>query len=338
MTNMQSMPSQAIMMQMVNGKLVSRTISLVADLGIADLLKIGPKSVSELAKTTQSNEDALHRLLRMLSSIGIFSELGEGLYGNNSLSDVLQSDIPGSIRNYARWLGTQLHWEIIKNMDHAIQTGKPSFHRLYPDLDPFEALIQYPEDHQVFQEAMTGLSDAEGYAIAAAYDWTVFDTILDVGGGHGQLMSILAKKVPQTQFTVFDLPHVIEVTRNRLSAEGLNNIKAISGSFWDHIPGPVDLIVMKHIIHDWDDEQAIDILKMCKKALTPNGKIMVCEWLITENPDSISAKVLDIEMLTGPGGRERTAKQYDLLFQKAGLKLAQIVDTEGSIKLIEAKI
>ena len=168
------LPPQAVMMQMINGKLVSRCVSLVAELGVADLLGDGPQDTSSLAAATDSNPDALYRVLRMLAGLGIFVELPGRQFQNSPLSEVLRSDAEGSVRHYARWLGHDLHWRVVKDLDYSVRTGKPALLQDQPEKSPFEIIAQDPSAQEAFNDAMTGLSLAAGAGIVQAYDFAKF--------------------------------------------------------------------------------------------------------------------------------------------------------------------
>jgi predicted O-methyltransferase YrrM len=332
-------PPQAVMMQLISGAVVSRCVSLAADLGVADQLKDGPKSVADLAAATGSNADALYRVLRALAGLGIFAELPGRQFRNSPLSETLRSDVQGSVRNIARWMGHPLYWRITGDLDFSVKTGKPAVVKDEPDRHPFEILSRDKSAQACFNEAMTGVSMADGAAICKAYDFSPFARITDVGGGHGMLAMMIARATPSATVTVFDQPHVVEGTRQLVAQAGLaERVQVAGGSFLENVPGPTDLCVLKWILHDWDDQAATGILGNCRKALADGGRVLVCELLITAGPDSIPARIIDIDMMTGPGGRERTADEYGRLFEGAGLKLSRVIETFTPIRLLEATI
>lgn len=332
-------PPQAVMMQMISGKCISRCISAVADLGIADHLEAGPRDAASLAAETGVQADPLYRVMRMLAGLGVFHERADQTFENSPLSDALRNNAQGSVRHYARWYGQQLHWRIWADFDFSLQTGKPSIHKSEPDKTPFEVIAEDSRTHQVFQDAMTGLSLADGAAIIGAYDFSRFVRIADIGGGHGMLARMIADAAPEAEVTVFDLPHVVEETRREIEKAGLaDRIHVAGGSFFEAIPGPFDLCVFKHIIHDWDDETAATILRNCAKALADGGRVVLCEMLITPGPESLPALLLDVEMLAGPGGRERTRDEFAALFAAAGFRLERVIETQTPIRLVEASL
>jgi len=324
------------MMQLVNGQLVSRALGLVAELGVPDHLAAGPRSTADLASSTGADEDALHRVLRMLAGLGIFTVHPDRRVENTALSDTLRSDTPGSVRGYARWFGTSLHWQAVGDLDHSVRTGESALLKHRSGQNVFEILAEDPVAQATFNDAMTGLSLTDAQAITTAYDFARFRRIVDVGGGHGALAQGIAAVAAESQITIYDLPHVIEGTRRRLAAAGGDRITARAGSFFDGVPGPVDLCVMKHIIHDWSDDQAAAILTNCRAALADDGRVVLCEMVVTGGPEGLPALVLDIEMLLGPGGRERTREEFEALFATAGLRLDRTIPTRSPIHLLEA--
>lgn len=331
-----SMPPAVTMMQMLNGMVVSRCISLAADLGIADQLAAGARGVDELAAETESNADGLYRVLRTLSGLGIFVELPDRRFENSPLSETLRSDVPGSVRAISRWLGHPLHWKVISDLDHSVRTGEPSILKGHTGKAWYEVFAADESAQAVFSESMTGVSKSQGPPILAAYDFSRFARITDVGGGHGILSVMIAKAAPQATITLVDLPHVVQGATPILEEAGLTDrIKTVGASILETVPGPTDLCVLKWILHLWSDEVATRILENCRKALEPGGHIAVCEMLVGPGPTGVPARIMDIEMLTGPGGRERTEADFARLFEAAGFKLERVIDTPTPVKILE---
>ena len=323
-------PPHAQVLDLVSGKIISKAVSLAADLALADLLIGGARPVGELAEQLNVDADALYRLMRTLESVGLFHETGEAEFENSELSEVLRSDHPQSVRAFARWYGTELHWDAWKNLDYSVRTGRPSLTREHPDSDAFEVLARHPQTHQIFLEAMTGFTLSEAMNIVQSFDFGAYSSMMDVGGAHGALALAIHKRHPELKLSVFDLPHVLEGAEE-LKKSGL---QAVPGSFFEPIPGAVDACILKHIIHDWGDEDSATILRHCREALNPGGEILVCEMLIHSGPGHHVAKTLDLEMLAGPGGRERTEEQFAALFEKAGLRLDRVVRTPSPLAII----
>ena len=330
----------AAMMEIINSKLLSRCVSLAAELAIADHLRNGAEEIASLASKTGTNVDALYRVMRLLAASGIFIERPERRFENNPLSEILRSDGSGSLRHYARWIGTDFHWKMVTGLDYSVKTGKPSLQKDEPEKDAFEILADDRIAHQIFNDAMSGLSAADGTAIVQAYDFSQFGSVIDVGGGHGALAIMIARAVPGVRMRVFDLPRVhrwhkqTDRGRRAEKAESRRSPAVSSSKFRDR---PI-FASLKHIIHDWDDDLSRRILTNCRNALQKGGRILVCEMLITTGPESIPSKVFDIEMLLGPGGRERTELEFADLFASAGLKLNRVIATSTPLRLLEAVI
>ncbi len=330
---------QAVMMQIMGGKFVSRCVSLVAELGIADLLRDGPRDAVFLARSTGTSPDVLYRVLRLLAGVDVFVELPGKQFQQSRLSEVLCSDSPGSMRQFARWCGTAFHSRVVADLEYSVRTGQPASTKGKPGRSPFEVLAEDATAQEIFNETMSGFSMADGPAIVESYEFSSYARVTDVGGGHGTLAAMILRSAPNANVTVFDQPHVIQGVAKRLLADfPAAKITTAAGSFLHEVPGPTDLCILKHILHDWEDAVAVRILANCRKALADGGRILVCEMIITPSPESTPAKILDIEMLLCPGGRERTESEFSELFRKAGLRLGRVVPTRTSIRLLEATI
>ena len=330
-----SAPPAAQILQLATGYWLSRALYIAAHLGIADLLKDGPKSASELAAATATNADALYRILRALASVGVFAEAGERQFALTPLSETLRRDAPDSIRAMVLFTGDRLHWSIYGEMLYSVQTGKPAFDHVYGKR-PFEYLSEHPEDARVFDEAMTSLSVAANAAIAEAYDFSAFGTILDAGGGNGALLAAILKKYPQPRGILYDLPHVIEHARKKalLPAE---RSETIAGSFFEHVPSGAGAYLLKHIIHDWDDASAVQIFRICRRAMSDSSKLLVLEMIVPSGSEPAFVKFLDLEMLVLPGGRERTEDEYRQLLASSGFRLTRVIPTHSPVSVIEAE-
>lgn len=318
----------------LQGKMISRMIADLADIGVADLLVDGPKSVTELADKTSTNEDALYRVLRALCAIGVFKESGERQFENNEASKLLISDMPGTLRDLLRWLNCKPFWNACREFDYSLKTGQSAFNKANGKL-----VFEYLKDHEdvagLFNNAMSSASSVTGPIVADTYDFSGFKTIVDIGGGHGSLLAAIITKYPHLRGVVFDLPEVIQsVNPDKLT----NKLDFQAGDFFEGVPKGADIYIMKHIIHDWDDEHCVKLLRHCCHAMSDGGKVLVVEQVITDAPESVFAKLFDIEMLAiTHSGRERTVAEFKELFTKAGLKLTRVVPTkQTSICIVEA--
>ncbi len=331
-----SPPPPVAVMQMLNGMLVSRCVALVAELGIADQLREGPRSAAALATACGADPAALYRVLRTLAGVGVFAERAGGEFENTPLSDALRSDTPGSVRSLARWLGHPLHWRVVGDLDHSVRTGRPSVNKDQPDKPPFVVLSQDASAQFAFNEAMTGITMAAAAAILSAYDFSGFRRIVDVGGGHGSLSIMIAKAAPAASVVVYDLPHVVEGAKKNIADAGLEaRMSTAGGTILERVPGPADLCLLKHILHLFDDSAAARILGNCRAALEPGGKILVSELLVSPGPEGMPARTMDLEMLLGTGGRERTEAEFAQVCAASGLRLVRVIETRSPLRLLE---
>jgi hypothetical protein len=331
----QAMPPQLAVLQMATGYWVSQSIYVAAKLGIADLLKDSPKSCDELATATGTNAPSLYRVLRALASLGVFAETQPNHFTLTPLAACLQSDTPNSVRACVILQGEE-HYQAWGEFMHSVQTGGSSFEHIY-GMNLFEYLAQNPESAKIFDESMTNLSVSQSATIAASYDFSSIQTLVDVAGGEGLLIASILKSNPTLKGVLFDRPHVIERAKRFLEAEGLlERCQLAAGNFFESVPEGGDAYILKYIIHDWDDERAIAILKQCHNVMPANGKILVAEQVIPPGNEPFMGKLLDLNMLAVlPGGRERTEAEYRALFEKAGFKLTRIVPTQDEMSIIE---
>ena len=331
----QAMPPQLAVLQMASGYWVSQSIYVAAKLGIADLLKDSPKSCDELATATGTNTRSLYRILRALASLGVFAETEPNHFTLTPLAACLKSDVPNSVRAFVIMLGEE-HYRAWGEFRHSVQTGGSSFEHVY-GMNVFEYLAQNPEPAKIFDESMTNGSVLESAAIAASYDFSSIYTLVDVAGGQGLLIASILKSNPTLKGVLFDQPYVIERAKPFIQAEGvLERCQLAGGNFFESVPEGGDAYILKHIIHDWDDERAIAILKQCHKIMPANGKVLVAEQVIPPGNEPFMGKLLDLNMLVmTPGGRERTEAEYRALFEKAGFKLTRIVPTQEEMSIIE---
>jgi len=321
---------------MVLGCLVSQAVCVAAKLGVADLLAGGPLGASELAEATDTHARSLYRLLRSLASCGVFRERPDGRFELTPLAGGLRSDAPGSMRDAIIFMGEEWYWRVWGNTIHSVRTGRPAWERAHGS-EIFPWFAAHPEESRVFDRAMTSFSNLATAAVVEAYDFSGFETIVDVAGGHGLLLSAILRANPSLRGVLFDQPHVIEGARESVASKGLaDRCELAGGDFFESVPAGADAYVMKHIIHDWDDERAVLILKNIARAMRDGGRVLVVEMVLPPANVPHLSKVLDIEMLTSPGGVERTEEEYGELFERAGLRLARVVATKSPYSVVEA--
>jgi O-methyltransferase domain len=326
----------AELIQLSRGYMPATCLHAVARLKIADLLAGGPRPVAELALASKTNEDALYRVLRALSSLGVFRETAARTFASTPLSDAIRSDSDDSARDAVLFMVDGLHLRIYGELAHTIETGETAFRKV-TGMQPFEFFHQNAEENVSFNNAMSSISRVMIHPIIEAYDFGDSGALADIGGGHGALLAAILQKHPRLRGIVFDLPHVVAGARELIASQGLESRCELSGGdFFQSVP-PADSYVMKSVIHDWDDARAIAILKNCASALSrPNGKVILLEMLVGPANEPELAKWIDVEMLAVAGGRERTEAEFADLLAKAGLRLARIVRTGSPFAVIES--
>jgi orsellinic acid C2-O-methyltransferase len=333
-----ALPPGLQLYQMAIGHYVSRALDLAARLGIADGLAAGPLPASELAAKTDTNAAALRRVLRLLASVGVFSEQDDGAFALTPLGELLRSDVPGSARASVMLfagVGIQDSW---KELEYCVRTGLPAFRKHSPDADAFSNMD--PVQQKVFDDAMATFAPATAAALAAAYDFSRFGTVMDVGGGNGAILIGLLGANPKLGGIVFERPSAAEGARRKLAEVGLaERCQVKAGDFFESVPEGADAILLKHVIHDWNDEQATRILANCRRALTPGAKLLIAEGIypprIDTSLESRGAAANDVNMLVVAGGRQRSEQEFRALYDAAGLELTRIVPTLARVSLIE---
>jgi len=336
MQNQQQPNPVDLTMQVANGFVASSCISAITRVKIADHLASGPKSVKDLAKTSETNEDILYRVLRALSSIGLFRESSPRVFENTPSSEFLRADHPQSMRPMVIWMTNAFHFDTHRDMLPTLRDGKPIIEHIYHK-PAFALLDELPDVAREFNDAMTNFSAAVIPAVLEAYDFTGIGALADIAGGHGFVLTAIVQKYPQMKGIIFDLDSVVPGAKDRVAKLGLSNrVQVLSGDFFQSVPA-ADAYIMKSIIHDWDDEPAIRILKNCGKNLSKGGRVILVEAVMIETGEPHFSKWMDIEMFMMPGGRERTATQFKQLFQAAGFELTKVVQTKSPMCVIEAK-
>jgi hypothetical protein len=329
-------PPDAFIMQLAFGAMVSQALYVAARLGVADLLAEKPLHVKELAAATRTHERSLYRVLRSLSSVGVFREVEPKVFSLTPVSELLRTDAPNSMRNGVIFMGEEWHWQVWGSMMHSVETGQPAWGKVH-GAEVFEYFAAHPEQAEIFNRAMTDMSVNTAPAVIEAYDFSGFRTLADIAGGHGFLLSQVLKANPQLKGILFDMPQVIEGASALLEKEGVAaRVERKAGSFFEAVPAGADAYMMKHIIHDWDDERCIRILRNINEVMNPEGKVLLIEMVVPEGNEPHFSKIIDLEMLVSPGGVERTAEEYRELLAAAGLRLTRIVPTKSPFSIIEA--
>ena len=315
---------------------LSRAIGIVAELGIADQITAGsPKTVEELAATTGTHERALYRMLRFLASQGIFREEGVRRFDHTPLSACLRSDVEGSYRSAAQMLHRVYPaWD---GLPHAVLTGESGFSKVF-GRPLFDYIGANPELAPIFDAGMTAIHGYETAAMLDAYDFSAVQVLADIGGGNGSLISAVLQRYPKLKGILFELDHVTERTQGNFKGSGLQDrCSVIKGNFFDSVPSGADAYLMRHIIHDWTDEQSVQILKNCRKVLPSNGRLLIVEAVVPSGNEPSLAKIFDMIMLVFPGGLERTEEEYRRLFEQADFQLTSVTPTASVVSVIEGR-
>ena len=328
-------PSPPILFQMATSYWISQAIYVAAKLGIADLLKDGPQSCTTLAASTGADVPALFRLMRALSSVGIFSELARDRFALSRLAESLQTDVQGSLRAMVITIG-EIHYQACGSLLHSIQTGSPAFNNVFA-ASLFDYLEQNLEAAEAFNQGMASISSMLAYAVLMAYDFAEISSIIDIGGGQGKLLEKILQFNPRMRGTVFDTASTIE----RAKQQPGNNTwggrcSYVPGDFFTSVPQGADAYLLCGVIHDWDDHRAITILRNCRIAMPENGRVLLVDMIVPDGASASFSKLLDLNMLVMNGGRERTAAEFCALFQAAEYKLTRIIPTMAPQSVIEA--
>lgn len=324
------------MQELILAAWVSQGITAVADLRVADALSAGPLPIDELAGRVGADADALGRLLRALISKGIFAQRDDGRYELTPMAELLRSDAPVSMAPMARFIGARQHREHWSLLTEAIKTGTSVVPALRGK-DFFDYLGDEPEFGQIFNDAMTGLSGLSIGPVVEAYDFSRFATIVDVAGGHGRLLGAILASAPDAQGVLYDLPEVIAGAPALLQESHAERVRLAEGSFFDSVPTGADAYILKHIIHDWDDDASLRILRNVRSAAPAGAALLLVETVIPEDDSGSIAKWTDMEMLIINNGRERTAGEYRRLFDAAGFEMVGVVDTASRFSIIEGR-
>ena len=334
----QELPPPMVMLRLATGFYVSSALYVAAKLGIADYMAKGPASATEIAEAAGVHAGALRRVMRLLVSAGVFTEDEAGKFALTTLGGYLQSGAQGSIRAGILLFGgmSQKAWS---ELLYCVETGKPGFEKSYGK-SAFEYMEEHPDIAAMFDAAMASFTKQYVVAVAAAYDFSAFSTVMDVGGGNGELLAGILRANPNLRAVLFDQPHVIERAKPKIAEQGLaERFSLAAGDFFEEVPSGADAILLKHVIHDWTDEQSTAILRNCQRALRPGGKLLIIEGVypvrIDDSEDSKGVTGNDVNMLVCTGGRVRSETEFRALFEATGFKFSRIVPTQSRVSVVE---
>ena len=325
-----------VLFQMVVGKWISQAIGTVVELGIPDELRKGARRCSDIAREAGVSEDALYRLLRALASVGLFAESADRRFRLTPMGQFLRSDHPESAAGYARFTAHDSTWRPWGQLRYSVTTGMPAFDHVF-GAPIFEYLATNPAAAAVFDDAMTSISTTEARATSDAYDFKGIKTLMDVAGGHGRRLATGLQRHNPMRGMLVDPPHGVAGAAATVARAGITGrVRTDSGDFFKELPSGADAIIMKHILHDWDDESASRILQTCHRALGPRGKVLIVDPVVPPGNVPHYGKLLDLEMLVlTPRGRERTKTEFGRLLRGAGFRLARVIATRSPLSIVE---
>ncbi len=320
--------------RLVNGYQVSQAIHAAATLGIADLLADGPRTSDDLAMTTGAHAPSLYRLLRALASAGVFREEEGRQFSLTPVGECLRSGAAEPVGPWAAFIGRESYWRSWGELLHSVRTGENAFRHLH-GTDVWSYRAERPDESAIFDAAMSANSRRGADAVLAAYDFSGFGCVIDVGGGQGALLASVLAANPSVQGVLFDQPHVVARAEATLAAAGVaDRCRVEGGSFFEAVPSGGDAIMMRQIIHDWYDPEAAAILRVCRQAIKPDGRLLIIESVIGAPNEAPEAKFMDLNMLVAPGGQERTREEFETLFAVAGFRLSEVIRTASPASIV----
>jgi O-methyltransferase domain/Dimerisation domain len=330
-------PPQLALQQMIQGYQVTQCIYVAAKLSIADLLKDGPRTSEELAQATGTHAPALYRVLRLLTALDLLTEQQGHSFALTPLGVYLRRGVTGSMHETVLCYAEKPTWHIWGALLHSVQTGEPSPEHVL-GLKPWDYYPQHPEEAVLFNNMMTEWTASVAPTVAAAYDFSATQTLVDVGGGHGQMLASILQAHPTLHGVLFDLPHVVKGATSLLERGGVaDRCQIIGGDAFTAVPAGYETYLLSRVIHDWDDERAIALLSRCHQAMQPRGKVLLVERVIVTG-SALQVLVLesDVQMLVWAGGKERTDAEYGALLSAAGFEVTQLIAVLPPFYVIEA--
>lgn len=329
-------PGNVALLELATGAWTTQVLYVAAKLGIADQLAGGPLHSADVATAVGAHPGAVHRLMRAMTSRGALRERRDGRFALTSVGQALRADAPGSMRDMVLFIGHPARWADWGSLDYSVRTGEPAADMLR-GMPFFDYLDTDPEFAEVFNNAMTAASGLSNDVALQAYDFSGCRLAVDVGGGHGAVLATILQKAPHARGVLFDLPAVVDGAGRVFDAAGVAARASVEGgSFLDRVPAGGDLYVMKNIIHDWDDDHALTILRNIRTGIDADGRLVLLEMVLPDRASSFIGHMLDLEMLLMLHGRERTRAEYAELLRQAGFRLIKVIPTVSPISVIEA--
>jgi hypothetical protein len=324
------------LLHLIDGYQPSQALHVAASLRISDILAVEPRCIKDLATETKTNEPALFRLMRALESIGVYTRDDRQRYANTELGERLRSDVPGSLAGWAEYVGRSYYRQAWGGLLDSVRIGDNAFARIH-GMSPWQYRRGHPEEQIIFDAAMTSTAEVVLDAVVASYDFGRFGCVADIGGGVGTLLLAVLRRYRDVRGVLFDQSHVTDRALAALHAAGVaQRSEAIAGDFFVSVPTGADAYLLKSIIHDWGDEDAVTILRVCRQAMSPDATLLLIEQLIGQGPDPSHTAFSDLNMLVSPGGQERTLEEYAALLAASGFQLTGAAETGTPAFVIEA--
>ncbi len=317
--------------ELLMGSRITLALRIVVERGVADLLGDTAQSVEELSPAAGIPAQALRRLLRALSYVGVFEEHADGRFSNTEVSAYLRTDANPSLREMSLILNDDAVLRGWQQLEQVLQTGNPAFAAVNGQTF-FEHIASDAKRSETMARFMKGIYGPEGPRIAAGFAFGRFKKIMDVGGGPGHILADILRAHPQTEGAVFDLPRTAEVARRFLASEGLaDRCQVFAGDFLEAVTPGYDAYFIKSTLHDWDDEKSVQILRNIRNAMPVDGRVLIIE-IVLQPGKSIGHphRLIDLEMMVSFGGKERTAQEFGELLRGADLRLEQVHPVKGS--------
>ncbi|MQY10786.1 Mitomycin biosynthesis 6-O-methyltransferase [Streptomyces sp. RB5] len=321
---------------LVTGSWATQAIGVAASLGVADHLGDRPRTADEVAAAVDADPDALYRLLRALSGLGVVEESDGRRFTLTELGGLLRRDTPESLRGIAVMFASPWHRRSWTELEECVRTGESAFVRLF---DGWNYFSEHPEAGEVFSEAMTSAARVLLLPAVQAYDFGRFGTVVDVAGGHGILLAVTLPGTPGARGILFDRPEVIRGAGTLLRQAGVaDRCELVGGDFFESVPAGGDAYVLSQIIHDWGDDEAVRILANCRAAMNDGGHVLLCEAVVPEAFNSPGlTTMMDLEMLVmAEGARQRTREEFEELFRRADLRLETVVGPDAPVSILDA--
>jgi len=330
-------PPEQMIVRLLTGMWAMQAAASACRLGIVEAVGDQARTAEEVAEAAGTHAGATRRLLRGLASVGVFARDGSGRYSLTDVGRFLRSGAPGSLREMFIAESDPLHWRSWEKVDDSVRTGDPRPQAVF-GIPAFEYYGKHPDEGEQFGRAMESVSRFAADAVLGAYDFSYARTIMDVGGGNGSMTIAILQRTPNVRGLVVDLPYIEGPARERIRAAGLEGrCRFEPMSFFERVPEGADVHMLKFVLHDWNDEESLRILRNCRSAIAKDGRLVVIENVVPDSIEPAMVHMMDLNMLVMTGGIERTAKEYGELFASAGFRLDRVVPTAGPFSVVEAR-